>query len=191
MHLAPQVLPLKWSRGAILALKINKTYLFFEHIHLQSYYLPFSWCLSKHVCTNIRDAVLPNSLLSDTSSLHAPYFYTLCFAYLHLEDYSHEWAVNPLCRLLSFGRKIPRQTMDQLSLLWAISICRRAKGSQWICPVVGSCKHLVLWQCSACDTGTGAGLGCVQITEIASLCFGPTQLQIWEQMDVNLCFLQT
>lgn len=42
MHLAPLVLPLKWSRGAVLGLKIKKTYLFFEHFHLQSYYLPFS-----------------------------------------------------------------------------------------------------------------------------------------------------
>lgn len=87
-----------------------------------------------------------------------------------------------LSRLLSFSREILRQTKDQLTLLWASSICSWAKGSQWICPVVAPGKQLVFCHHSACDTGTGAGVWFLKMTEVAWLYCGPTQLWIWEQM---------
>lgn len=95
IHLALLVLPLKWSRGAILKLKMKKSYLFFERSQLQNYYLSFSRWLSQNKCTNTRNAVLGKSLSPATSSLRVPYLHPPCFAYFHVEVCSHWWAVDP------------------------------------------------------------------------------------------------
>lgn len=84
------------------------------------------------------------------------------------------WTLLP--RLLSFSRKVLRQTKDPLSLHSGISICSWAKCSQWICLAAGPCKQLVLWQCPACDTGTRAGVWWLKMTEVISSAL------IWEQI---------